>query len=281
MANSSDPVLTRSSVSSVEEQGERVDTGSREPDAIQRDIHTIRSRMDGILDELEFRLSPGQVSGGALGVLRDVAEGNPTRLAQAIRSNPWPLALVAAGALWMAWTVSRTPEVDKSDGESDGSRAQPHLTNAVQRQHMSALVATCQKGARALRATDLKLGDQALRPRLIQLASQLDRSATALESELRRLGGPPSRYGADATRTDEWRETADGCWREVERGLSPEAPVRGTVFAAVEHGMDQTLGLFRSALAEPLPARMRVVVGTHFHDIETLRHRIGVFREMA
>lgn len=238
-------------------------SGRRGKDEIEQDIHAIRGRMDAVLDEIEFRLSPGQMSGGVIEVVRDVVEGNPSRIARAIRSNPWPLALVAAGALWFAWTVSRTPEAEPTVSGSAGGRVADGTTQDV----LSVLVAACRQGATGFRQAEMVLHDPDLTARLSQVASQFDRSAAALEAELVRRGG-----GRDL------RAPVHAVWRELDTQLGG-ARTRGGLLRGLESGVEGTLGLFRNSLHEELPEELTVIVGAHFHEIETVRHRVGALRE--
>ncbi|QCO16904.1 hypothetical protein D3869_16530 (plasmid) [Azospirillum brasilense] len=237
--------------------------GRRGKDEIEQDIHAIRGRMDAVLDEIEFRLSPGQMSGGVIEVVRDVVEGNPSRVARAIRSNPWPLALVAAGALWFAWTVSRTPEVEPAVPGAAAGQAADGTTQDV----LSVLVAACRQGAVGFRQAEMVLHDPDLTARLTQVASQFDRSAAALEAELVRRGG-----GRDL------RAPVHAVWRELDTELGG-ARTRGGLLRGLESGVEGTLGLFRNSLHEELPEELTVIVGAHFHEIETVRHRVGALRE--
>ena len=83
----------------------------RSPDEIERDIADIRSRMDRTLDELEFRLSPGQLTSGAVDLVKDVMRGDPSRLGDAIRNNPIPVVMIGIGALWLAFAMNRPQQV--------------------------------------------------------------------------------------------------------------------------------------------------------------------------
>ena len=237
--------------------------GRRGPNEIEQDIHAIRHRMDAVLDEIEFRLSPGQVSGGVMEVVRDVVEGNPSRVARAIRSNPWPLAVMAAGALWFAWTVSRTPEVERT---APGSPAGT-VTDGTVRELLGVLVAACRQGATGFRQAELVLGDPDLTPRLTQVASQFDRSAAALEAELVRHGGDRDPQAP-----------VHAVWRDLDAELGG-ARSRGGLLRGLESGVEGTLGLFRNSLHDDLPEDLTVIVGAHFHEIETVRHRVGALRE--
>ncbi len=240
-----------------------VSGGRRSPDDIERDIHGIRARMDSVLDEIEFRLSPGQMSGGVIDVVRDVVEGNPTRVARAIRSNPWPLAVIAAGALWLAWNVSRTPEVEKTPLGSPAGMVNDDSIRSL----LADLIDACRQGATGFRQADLILDDPGLTPRLTQVALQFDRSAAALDAELSRRGGAPMAEGP-----------VHPVWDDLHRELGGNRS-RGAVLAGLERGVEGVLGLFRDGLHGDLPEQLRVVVGAHFHEIETVRHRVGALRE--
>lgn len=249
---------------SAHDESANADTarGHRGPEEIEQDISRIRSRMDAVMDEIEYRLSPGQLSGGVIDVVRDVVQGKPSRVATAIRSNPWPLAVMAAGALWLAWTVSRTPEP-----APDSAPAEPPISNRHMRLMLTGLVVACRQGASGFRQADLILDDPALTPRLAQVAAQFDRGAAALEEELLRHGGT---CGPD--------EPVHPVWRDLHIELGG-GRARGAVLSGLEHGIDGTLDLFRDTLREDLPERSRVVVGAHLHELETARHRIGALRE--
>lgn len=237
------------------------DRQNRGPDEIEHDIRSIRSRMDHILDEIEFRLSPGQMSGGVIDVVRDVVQGNPSRVAQAIRSNPLPLVVMAAGALWLAWNISRTPQPGAVP--ESGSSLSEQRTRIL----LNGLIVACRQGAKGFRQADLVLDDPGLTPRLTQVAAQFDRSAASLDDEVMRRGGTP---GTDTP--------VHPVWRDLHGELGGNR-ARGPVLAALERGVDGTLGLFRDCLHEDLPEDLRIVVGAHFHEIETVRHRVGALRE--
>lgn len=246
-------------------------TDRRRPEDIEREIGNIRARMDQVIDEIEFRLSPGQMSGGVADVVRDViqgsGEGTSGRIARAIRANPIPVALIGIGALWLTWAVSRTPEVDpKADGLADGHPGDA-LPDQRSRMLLSELIDACRHGATGFRRADMVVDDGSLSGRLVQLADQLDRSATALEGELRNMGG--------------WLQP-DGSVHRAWHGLHDAfdgARATSAVLIGLESGLDDTLARFRDVLHEPLPEHLRVVVGAQFHELETVRHRVGALRE--
>lgn len=231
---------------------------------IEGDIHAIRSRMDATLDEIEFRLSPGQMSGGIIDVVRDVVQGNPTRVARAIRENPIPVALMGIGALWLAWAVSRTPAV-AGPVEAMGST----LSDQRLRILLTGLVGVCRQGAEAFREADAAMADARLSTRMMEVSNQLERTSAALDHELRIRGGMADLDGP-----------AHPAWEDVHTVLAGDRS-RAQLLASLERGLDGTLDVFRDCLQEDLPPDLRVVVGAHFHDLERVQHHVGALREAA
>lgn len=73
------------------------------PDQIARDIDSTRARVGETLDELQARLSPGQLLDQAMGMLRGGPGGEFARnLGNQVKDNPLPVALIGAGILWLA-----------------------------------------------------------------------------------------------------------------------------------------------------------------------------------
>ena len=243
------------------DKADHPDRRSRTMADIETDIRGIRARMDSTLDEIEFRLSPGQLTGHVSEVVHDVIEGRPTRVATAIRANPIPVALIGIGALWLAWAVSRTPALE-------GATA-PHgqLSDQRIRILLAGLVNACRQGAEGFREADTLLGDAQLSPRLMEVSIQFERTSASLDHEFRIYGG-----------TLEPGEPVHPAWHALHDELTG-ARARGDILTALEAGLEDTLDQFRDTLHEPLPDELRVVVGAHFHDLERVQHRIGALRE--
>lgn len=230
---------------------------------IEQDIGAIRARMDATLDELEYRLSPGQMTGYVTQAVRDVVQGRPTRVARAIRNNPIPVAMIGLGALWLAWAISRTPEHEENPAFSD----RPAMSDQRVRILLTGLVGACQQGGEGCREADAALADPRLSPRLIEVSNQLERTAASLGHELRVRGGSPDPEGP-----------LHPAWHDLFQTLAGPR-TRSQVLAGLENGLDGTLALFRDCLHEDLPPDLRVVVGAHFHETETMRHQVASVRE--
>ncbi len=239
----------------------------RRPEDIERDIGDIRSRMGRVVEEIEDRLSPGPLTGGLAALVRDVMEdggtGTPGRIARAVRANPIPAALIGVGALWLGWVVLRSADTEPlAGGDADGD-----VPDRSARRLLNGLVLSCRHGATGVRRADRVIGDSALSGRLTRMTDQFDRSATALEAALSRCGGPL---------------VDDGDLHPVWHGLHDAfagVPVRSAVLLELERGLNGTLDLFRAALRAPLPEPLPITIGAQFHDIETMRHRVGTLRD--
>lgn len=243
------------------DKADHQDRRARSMADIENDIRGLRARMDSTLDEIEFRLSPGQLTGHVGNVVRDVIEGRPTRVATAIRSNPIPVALIGIGALWLAWAVSRTPELGAATAP-DGRISDQRI-----RILLAGLVNACRQGAEGFREADMLLNDAQLSPRLIEVSNQFERTSASLDHEFRMYGGMP-----------EPGEPVHPAWHALHDELTG-ARSRADILVALESGLEHTLDQFRDTLHEPLPDELRVVVGAHFHDMERVQHRIGALRE--
>ncbi|PGH58011.1 DUF3618 domain-containing protein [Azospirillum palustre] len=251
----------------------------RRPEDIEHEIQSIRARMDSVIDEIEFRLSPGQMSGGVVQVVRDVIQGGGDglsgRIARAVRANPIPVALMGVGALWLAVAVARTPEstTEFDDYAPDGRQLDPRS-----RHLLTDLTGACRDGAEAFRRADMTIADPSLSGRLQELADQLDRSAVALDAELRQGGGWIETAGDGARVWSPMHGLAEASARSVMAGAG--GPVaRGDLLARLEGGLDGTLALFRDALRDAPDDHLQVAIGAQFHALETARHRVGALRE--
>ena len=159
------------------ESGADQGAANRSPEDIERDIAGIRARMDQTLDELEFRLSPGQLTSGAVDLVKDVMRGNPSRLGDAIRNNPIPVVMIGIGALWLAVAMGRSQQqqMDETAGRRI-SRLSPADISDV----LSPLIAVTLQGVDGLRQAETKIADPKVQAMVREIAQQHDRAAAAL-----------------------------------------------------------------------------------------------------
>jgi ElaB/YqjD/DUF883 family membrane-anchored ribosome-binding protein len=73
----------------------------------ERRIEQTRGQMTNTVSELQDRLSPGAIAGSAGNTVKDATAGKSGRfigqMAERIKQNPVPAALVGAGLAWMMW----------------------------------------------------------------------------------------------------------------------------------------------------------------------------------
>jgi len=120
----------------------RHEDGSR-PEQTRSDIEATRARMGDTLEELGTRLNPerlkqqakDKIRGATIGKVQTMAQTTVDKassagrsVADVVRENPIPAALIAAGISWMAWNSKRgkssateTSSVASSWEDSDGS----------------------------------------------------------------------------------------------------------------------------------------------------------------
>ena len=241
------------------------DGADRSPDEIERDIADIRSRMDRTLDELEFRLSPGQLTSGAVDLVKDVMRGDPSRLGDAVRNNPIPVVMIGIGALWLAFAMNRPQQAREETGSKRISRLGPDQIAEV----LSPLIAVTLQGVDGLRQAEGKIADPAVQALVREIGQQHDRAAAALEAEVRRHGATPLAGVMPPSRPHP-------AWSELRRALTTgETP---SIIAAIENGEDSALETFRMALHADLPEETRVLVGAHFHAIQQTHNRMSALK---
>jgi uncharacterized protein (TIGR02284 family) len=238
----------------------------RSPEEIERDIEGIRARMDRTLDELEFRLSPGQLTAGAVDMVKDVMRGNPSRLGDAIRNNPIPVVMIGIGALWLAYAMNRPQQAHDGTGTRRISRLGPDEIAEV----LSPLISVTLQGVDGLRQAEAKIVDRDVQEIVREIGQQHDRAAAALDAEVRRHGATPLVGVTSPSRPHP-------AWSELRRALvTGEIPA---IIAAIENGEDSALETFRMALHADLPDETRVLVGAHFHAIQQTHNRMSALKK--
>ena len=79
----------------------------KNPATLEREIDQTRAQMNQTLGELERKFSPGEFFDQALTLVRQHGGELATNLGSAIRENPMPVLLTAAGLAWMAVSSNR------------------------------------------------------------------------------------------------------------------------------------------------------------------------------
>lgn len=238
---------------------------ARSPADIEHEIDETRARMDRTLDELEFKLSPGQIASMAI---HELTTSNPGRLGEAVRRNPIPAILIGVGVLWLGLAMARQrPGTIEGRPGSDRRLSPDELSR-----RLSPLIVLTRQGADALRQAEPVVEDERLRSLATDFAEQHDRAAAALEAELRNRGGAPEAGVAPPSHPHP-------AWSELRRALATRD--RDAIISGMESGADVTLAEFRRALHDELPEETRVLTGAHFHAMEQMHNRISALKHAA
>jgi hypothetical protein len=99
--------------------------GSRRPHEIQAEIERTRREMDGTLNAIEHRLTPGQLYDQGMQYLRNNGGTEfVTNLGNQAKRNPMPVALVGIGLAWLMATQKAGPGTEP---EFESSGTEPEL----------------------------------------------------------------------------------------------------------------------------------------------------------
>jgi Protein of unknown function (DUF3618) len=91
------------------------DPGSKSSAEIEREVRESRADVERTLDQIQERLSPGQLLDQAVGYLRGGGGEFARNLGDSIRNNPLPVTLMGVGLAWMML----------SDRTREGGRSRP------------------------------------------------------------------------------------------------------------------------------------------------------------
>ena len=111
----------------------------RNSDAIRREIERKRREMDGTVDELERRLTPAQMLDHAMWMLRGSDTGSERARAVAggvarfAKDHPIPVALMSAGAAWLAAESRKHDDVGPGTYAPAEGRVGPYMGDALDR----------------------------------------------------------------------------------------------------------------------------------------------------
>jgi ElaB/YqjD/DUF883 family membrane-anchored ribosome-binding protein len=106
------------------------DPGAQSAAEIEREVNASRARVEQTLDQIQDRLSPGQMIDQAVSYFRDGGGGEFTRnLGDSVKQNPMPVALIALGVGWMMLAGQqsrRHDDPDPMDWDDDLDDAGPY-----------------------------------------------------------------------------------------------------------------------------------------------------------
>ena len=99
---------------------------NHQPEDLERDVAEERARVDAALDEVQRRLTPGQLIDEVLHHGRGAGTDFVANLGRTLAANPIPTALVGVGLMWLllgpkpAMTITTDKEPAASDASSTG-----------------------------------------------------------------------------------------------------------------------------------------------------------------
>jgi len=93
---------------------------NRSPSDLEREGEQIRADLDRTLDEIEQKLSPGELLDRSVDFLRDNGSEFIREAGETVRNNPIPVLLTAAGLIWLTTSIatrhrSRASGYDESE----------------------------------------------------------------------------------------------------------------------------------------------------------------------
>lgn len=80
--------------------------GTRSPADLEREGEQIRADLDRTLDEIERKLSPGEILDRSVDFLRNNGSEFIREAGETVRSNPIPVMLTAAGLIWLTTSIA-------------------------------------------------------------------------------------------------------------------------------------------------------------------------------
>lgn len=105
----------------------------RDAEEIERDIDRTRMSLGRTIDELEHRLSPGQMLDQVLGAARRHGGDFATNLGRSAENHPMPLLLTAVGLAWMMASANQPPPPARARSERAGSDISDRAAGAKHR----------------------------------------------------------------------------------------------------------------------------------------------------
>ena len=99
-----------------------------EVDRIERELAATRARLDGTIDALQQKLSPGELMSQAVTYFKEGSGMDLSHtIGRSLRDNPVPVALIGVGLGWLAMSGSRRPSsadgsFDRADDARNGRR---------------------------------------------------------------------------------------------------------------------------------------------------------------
>ena len=92
----------------------------RSPADLEREGEQIRADLDRTLDEIERKLSPGELLDRSVEFLRNNGSDFIREAGETVRNNPVPVLLTAAGLIWLTTSIATRNRASRTSGSSYG-----------------------------------------------------------------------------------------------------------------------------------------------------------------
>lgn len=152
---------------------ERKNLEDQSPEQLERDIDRTRSSLGRTVDQLESRLSPGQMLDQFLGTAREHGGEFAANLGRSVRDNPMPMVLTSVGLAWM---------IASSNGSHGTSRTYSGMSDKA-----GEAKSKLQSGARSAKSAASAVGDRAAHAREA-LGESASHVSERMRTERERLG---------------------------------------------------------------------------------------------
>src|SRR5688572_12925011 len=94
------------------------DPSSKSAEEVQQEVRQSRAELEDTLDEIQRRLSPGQMFDQAVDYLRGSGGNEFLRnLGSTVRDNPVPVVLMGTGLAWLMLSGQRSGRYSRDDDE--------------------------------------------------------------------------------------------------------------------------------------------------------------------
>jgi len=96
---------------------------SKHAEDLQKDVRDERARVDATIDEIQRRLTPGQMIDEVLHHGRGAGSDFVSNLGRTLAANPIPTALVGVGLLWLLLAPAAVQKRSDSEQSAPGPGA--------------------------------------------------------------------------------------------------------------------------------------------------------------
>lgn len=130
---------------------------------------------------------------------------------------------------------------------------------------LNTLIETCEDGAKGFRTAAEGVNDRSIRDLFNTYASERERFAGELQSEVRKLGGTPEDGGSVSGALHRG-------WTNIKSAVTGRSD--SAIVAEAERGEDVAVESYQKALQADLPADVRAIVQRQFMQVKAAHDRV-------